>query len=55
MAVVLAWVPSAPYHQLLRRDGEETLAFFRHYVLLMRDLGVEMERLGPMLAGELAS
>jgi Ser/Thr protein kinase RdoA (MazF antagonist) len=49
MMAVLAWVPSAPYHELLRRDGEDTLAFFRHYVSLMRDLQTEMERLTPLL------
>lgn len=46
---LLAWAPSAPYHALLRRDGEDTLAFFRHYVQLMRDIGAEMARLGPLL------
>ncbi len=49
MAATLAWVPSAAYHELLRRDGEDTLAFFRHFVQLMRDLGAEMERLRPLL------
>ncbi len=49
MMAVLAWVPSAPYHELLRRDGEDTLAFFRHYVSLMQDLQTEMERLTPLL------
>ena len=49
MAVALAWVPSAPDHELLRRDGEDTLAVFRHYVQRMRDLGAEMERLAPSL------
>ena len=50
MMAALVWVPSAPYHELLRRDGLDTLAFFRHYVSLMRDLQVEMERLAPVLA-----
>ncbi len=45
MMAVLAWVPLAPYHELLRRDGDDSLAFFRHYVQLMRDLQAEMERL----------
>ena len=49
VAVALAWVPSAAYHELLRRDGENTLAYFRHYVQLMRDLRAEMERLAPLL------
>lgn len=49
MVAVLAWAPSAPYHELLLRDGEDSLAFFRHYVQLMRDLGAEMERLMPLL------
>ena len=49
MAVVLVWAPSAPYHQLLRQDGQDTFAFFRHYVQLMRDLEAEMERLVPLL------
>lgn len=51
MMAVLAWAPSAAYHELLRRDGEDTLAFFRHYVVLMRELQVEMERLAPLLSG----
>lgn len=46
---VLAWAPSAPYQELHRRDGEDTLAFFRHYVVLMRELQSEMERLRPLL------
>ena len=49
MMAVLAWVPSAPYHELLRRDGEDTLAFFRHYVSLMQDLQTEIKRLIPLL------
>ncbi len=49
VAVALAWLPSAAYHELLRRDGENTLAYFRHYVQLMRDLQAEMERLAPLL------
>jgi len=44
---VLAWAPIAPYHALLRRDGEDALAWFRHYVRLMQDLGLEMEQLRP--------
>ncbi|OGO51176.1 MAG: hypothetical protein A2148_08870 [Chloroflexi bacterium RBG_16_68_14] len=51
MMAVLVWSPSAPYHELLRRDGEDTLAFFRHYVELMRDIGAEMARLGSVLIG----
>jgi hypothetical protein len=46
---VLAWAPIAPYHALLRRDGEDALAWFRHYAQLMQDLQVEMERLRPIL------
>jgi Ser/Thr protein kinase RdoA (MazF antagonist) len=45
----VVWSPSAPYHALLERDGEDTLAFFRHYVVLMRELQSEMERLWPVL------
>jgi homoserine kinase type II len=50
MMAVLAWAHSAPYHALLARDGEDTLAFFRHWVQLMRDLEAEMARLMPVLA-----
>lgn len=46
MMAVLVWVHSAPYHALLARDGEDTLAWFRHYVARMQDLRSEMERLG---------
>jgi Ser/Thr protein kinase RdoA (MazF antagonist) len=49
MMAVLVWAPSAPYLALLERDGEDTLAFFRHYVGLMRELQSEMERLWPVL------
>ncbi len=45
MMAVVAWAHVAPYHELLRRDGEDTLAYFRHYVQLMRDLQSEMARL----------
>jgi Ser/Thr protein kinase RdoA (MazF antagonist) len=50
MMAVLAWVPSAPYQELHRRDGEDSLAWFRHYVALMRDLEAEMARLRPLLS-----
>ena len=50
MMAVLDWVHSAPYHALLARDGEDTLAFFRHWVQLMRDLEAEMARLAPLLS-----
>jgi homoserine kinase type II len=50
MMAVLAWVPSAPYQELLRRDGEDALASFRHDVALMRALELEIERLTPLLA-----
>lgn len=43
--------PSAPYQRMLRRDGEDSLASFRHYVALMRELETEGERLRPLLAG----
>lgn len=49
MMAVLAWAPIAPYHALISRDGEDALAWFRHYVQLMRDLQPEMERLLPIL------
>jgi len=51
MMVVLAWAPSPAYHELLRRDGEDTLTFFRHYVSLMRDLQAEEDRLQQVLTG----
>ena len=50
MMAVLAWAGSPANYRMLQRDGEDTLAFFRHYVSLMRDLQVEMERLAPVLA-----
>ena len=49
MMAVLAWAPIAAYHELLRRDGDDMLAFFGHYVALMRNLQSEMERLRPIL------
>ena len=51
MMVVLAWVPSPAYHAYLQRDGEDTAAFFRHYVSVMRDLQGEAESLGSVLTG----
>ncbi len=50
MMAALVWAPIAPYHELLRRDGEDALGFFRHYVTLMRELQAEMERLAPLLS-----
>jgi homoserine kinase type II len=52
MMAALVWVPLAPYHELLRRDGEDTLGLFRHYVALMRMLKNELEALvaGGLLA-----
>jgi hypothetical protein len=38
-------VPQAPYQELLRRDGEDTLAMFRHYVALMSEISREFEKL----------
>ena len=49
MMNVLAWAPIAPYQKLQRRDGEDDLAWFRHYVELMRALEGEGERLRPLL------
>jgi len=45
----LAWVPNPAYQALVRRDGEDTVAHFRRYVQLMRDLQSEMERLRAVL------
>lgn len=49
MMGVLVWVTNAPYFALLQRDGEDPVAYLRHYVSLMRDLQLEMARLGPLL------
>ncbi len=49
MMAVLAWAPTAPYQALHRRDGEDTVAWFRRYVVLMRELQEEMGRLRPLL------
>lgn len=51
MMAPLGWVPTAAYQELLRRDGEDSLAWFRHYVVLMRALESEVEALTPLLLG----
>ena len=43
MMAVLAWAPTAAYQELHRRDGEDTVAFFRDYVVLMRELQAQAE------------
>jgi hypothetical protein len=43
-------VPPGFPAELLRRDGEDALAFLRHFVALMGDLGAEMARLAPRFA-----
>ncbi|MBI4571598.1 MAG: phosphotransferase [Chloroflexi bacterium] len=50
MMAVLVYAPVAAYQELLVRDGEDSLAFFRRYVQLMRDRQSEMDRLRPILA-----
>jgi len=50
MMAVLVYAPIAAYQELLVRDGEDSLAFFRRYVQLMRDRQSEMEGLRPILA-----
>ncbi len=50
MMAVLVWAPTAAYQELHRRDGEDTVAWFRRYVVLMRELQSEMGRLVSSLA-----